>query len=535
MLDERYCNSLIFQEFSEDDRIKYFDLKQRKFLHNVDTFYYSIKLNEDFRSDSKDDAYHDLIRTFKQIKYIHSDLEKIDMKTLIPDIQDLYYLPDMRVGYYDIWMECPEYFDIIIASKVPKSVYSEDGSSITSEVIVQLRSYYLWLYGIEKAFEKSYAEVLKVLEHFKLTIREIKENRCDFCWHSNYLQDPENFFKIERFRRMELSTFKDGLWHYEFKPNDTYENDYIALGTRKSNCFVRIYLKTKEVVETSKKPWFFKCWKLHGLINEFDLYCLEQCYINNNDWRFLDKARLKFYLEHGRNESIKETIRDIFDGKIERSNSDIMKLADQLCPKVTKITNVEFQIKRVSTKTYQLLPFNDNSDKGYAARIYDFFDNHKIICEYLTHRVLRLVSLEGDINKSRRDYCPFWASLRKSKMIDVLLTPNDQKLVRKYNHDLNEELLKNQLLNKASTLSIYRKGKNNKDVISDVLDALITLNDNDVLHAKSYKHRTSKRFNDEELAKVVTGKEYHDLVILNREDGTLFSMKDLTDPGDPED
>ena len=90
------------------------------------------------------------------------------------------------------------------------------------------------------------------------------------------------------------------------------------------------------------------------------------------------------------------------------------------------------------------------------------------------------------------------------------------------------------LLNKASTLSIYRHGKNDNDVISDALNALLTLNDNDVLYAKKYKKKSSRRFNEEELQKVICNTGISDLVILNRETGTLFNAESLRSPGDPE-
>lgn len=46
MLDERSFNSCLIQdELSEEDRDYWFACKQKKFLHNIDTFYYSVKLH----------------------------------------------------------------------------------------------------------------------------------------------------------------------------------------------------------------------------------------------------------------------------------------------------------------------------------------------------------------------------------------------------------------------------------------------------------------------------------------------------------
>ena len=77
-------------------------------------------------------------------------------------------------------------------------------------------------------------------------IYDIKENRIDYCWHSNYLENPEKFFNIENFVKMQVSHFRGVSYHYSFRQNLEYENDYVALGKRSDKIFVRIYLKSKE-------------------------------------------------------------------------------------------------------------------------------------------------------------------------------------------------------------------------------------------------------------------------------------------------
>ena len=90
MLDERYCDSLIFKEMSDEDKVRFFDLKQRKFLHNVDTFYYSVKLDQDFRGDSKDPLYKKFISDISRAKrYCDSD-GKVNFRCVVPDVNDLY-------------------------------------------------------------------------------------------------------------------------------------------------------------------------------------------------------------------------------------------------------------------------------------------------------------------------------------------------------------------------------------------------------------------------------------------------------------
>ena len=43
----------IYQELDQNDIEFWFDFKKNKFLHNIDTFYYSVKLNEDFMEQYK--------------------------------------------------------------------------------------------------------------------------------------------------------------------------------------------------------------------------------------------------------------------------------------------------------------------------------------------------------------------------------------------------------------------------------------------------------------------------------------------------
>ena len=66
MLDKRFLqNSIIYNELSKDDSLFWFDFKKDKFLHNIDTFYYSVKFSQDFRFDSKDSSVLKMRRFFE--------------------------------------------------------------------------------------------------------------------------------------------------------------------------------------------------------------------------------------------------------------------------------------------------------------------------------------------------------------------------------------------------------------------------------------------------------------------------------------
>jgi len=484
-------NTKIYKELNKNDLTNWFDFKKGKFLHNIDTFYYSVKLVNDFTRDTDDKACLNVRKFFK---------DKIDrtgfnscVPLIIPGLNEqLNIRPFHFAGFYNINIECPELFDIFIADTVPTG---EDGVSVTSEIIVQIRSYLLWQYGCTKAYEYTAEVVKKICEHFNLMILEFKENRVDYCWHTNYIQNPEKYFRIDNLAKMQVSQYRRVKYEYAFKPNDEYENDYIALGKRSDKCFLRIYLKSKEVVEKGYKPWFFKEWLLNGLINRYDFYVYELAF-KKQSWKYVDKARLQFYMEYGSDSEQIKLCAAILSGELEKNDDYIAKLADSLTPRITLITNIEYQTTRRMSKSFNLKPFSNNEDKGEERRIYDYLDNRYLITEYLTHSTFRLVKRENDVNKSRCDYTEFWKALRSCKMVDVKKSPKDLKLIRDYTRNINKEIVKKKMMSSAVTYSLYTKGINEDEVINDVADVLLRLNDNDIYEMRKIKDKRVKQFNN---------------------------------------
>lgn len=108
--------------------------------------------------------------------------------------------------FYSICLSYPEYFDIFLASVVPKA--ADGGESVTCECIVQLRSYMLWQYGVRDSFENSYQYIKAIVHFFGLEIDYVQENRVDYCWHTNYLNNPEKFFAPDSFYKMRVDRLK---------------------------------------------------------------------------------------------------------------------------------------------------------------------------------------------------------------------------------------------------------------------------------------------------------------------------------------
>lgn len=528
MVDKRDFNICqIINEMTEENTNYWFDFKKKKFLHQIDTFYYSVKFNNDFTEETRDDEVIRLRRYFqlkqKELFEVYGNAVQVYIKGL----GNLNLVPISFSGFYNICLEKPDEFNIFIASRVPRS---QQGASVTSEIIVQIRSYMLWMHGVHEAFERSFAYVKGIADFFNLDIDFVQENRTDYCWHSNYLANPEKFFSIENFYKMRVDRYKGAHFNTEKVGSEDYLIDYVALGKRGQKCFVRIYLKSKEVVEMGYKPFFFKVWLFHGLINRYDFFCYEECF-KRGSWGYLDIARIKYYTEYGQDESLRRKAEKIVQDNENQLHvtDDIRRFADMLTPKINLIVNVEFQTMRKASKSYPLIPFKDNSGKGCCQRIYDYLDNHFMIANYLTSNTLRLVETTGDSNKSRRPDCGFWRSLCKTKMVDVLIPPVELPFIRQYNRNLSADVMKRQLINKAVMLSFYNKGINDDSPARDAMDAVLTLNDNDVKQAMRYKQKKSRQLSGTELSGLRDDYSSLDVTIVSKTTGVVYDYDSMDD------
>lgn len=529
----RVEKSKLFQELDEEQRTYWFDMRTKKFLHNIDTFYYSVKLQEDFTRESRDKSVLAFRAAFEKEK------KKMDIKGFSGDVQQ-YFVPEMNDylniyprtfhQWYNICLEAPEQFDIFWAPVVPGN---ENGISVTSEIIVQIRANMLWQYGVTLAFEKSYKWVQALCKMFDFNIIEVKENRTDFCWHTNYFANPEKFFTPESFYKMSVTTLDRKGVNFHTAPvgKEDYEVDYVGLGNRGDKVFLRMYLKSKEVIQQGYKPFFFKTWLFHGLINRYDFEIYERCYLEKS-WSYRTIARLMFYLQYGSDETYKYMCRQFIAqyNTYRKVTDGMMELADYLTPPITLIMNIEFQVMRKSSKSYKVLPIKDNSAAGPAQRIYDFLDNRRLITDYLTSKCFRFAEKTGDSNKSRRPDCGFWNALRRTKMVDAPPVPEELKMTRIYTRKLDAKRIKKSLINKAVTYGIYLKGKNDDSIVSDLMLSLCRMNDNDLNEARQNKMRKLKLMSDQELEDAMPDDVWdsqYEFDVIERNSGVLF--EDIVD------
>lgn len=469
------------------DRTYWFNRKNKKFLHNIDTFYFSVKLADDLTADSEQPEVIELRHYCDNYRNGSDDIPYMD----IPYDYALQYTSFSYAGFYNFCISCPDKFDFFLAPIVPRNVEATCGS-VTSEIIVQIRAEMLWEMGATLAYRKCMEFVRAFCNKFNLTIQEVKENRVDFAWHTNALQDPENYFRIDRFAPMQVSRFKRVNYSYELYGTD-FENDYINLGKRGDKCFIRIYLKTKEVVQKGYKGFFLKLWLFQGLISRYDFYCLDKAYMERN-WNYCDIARLQFKLEYDPEDLTADQINEIRQlicpEQAQYNYPAIRELADKYTPRITKVLNVEFQTMRKMTKSFNLFPLKKN--EGVESRVLDFLDNRKIITDYLTDKTFRLIDPKADSNRSRCPMNDFWNRLRNTKQVDVVINKHDLKLIRDYSSQLDIKMRKKRAMRSMSSYAMLISRDWQGDYNEDWEEIACTMNDNDMYDLRHYKH---KRFN----------------------------------------
>ena len=75
--------------------------------------------------------------------------------------------------------------------------------------------------------------------------------------------------------------------------------------------------------------------------------------------------------------------------------------------------------------------------------------------------------------------------------LPIKMTPDEVKLVRNYNRKLSVESMKKRVIGSAVTLGIYMRGINEDSPLQDCFEALLRMNDNDIMEAQRYTEKTS--------------------------------------------
>lgn len=491
----------IYNEFDEDSRNNWFDLTQKKILHGIDSLYFTVYLREPYNNVDffkKLDTYKDLV-----------DGENVYLENL-----DL-HITSLTFRQYTYCFTKEDNFKIFVAKKVPISNFPP--------IIVHLSANLLWEVGEYIALEKAYEYVSRLISpHY--TVLHVKENRIDYAYHTNYMRDLESFLNVNKLNSMQVSNFTRGRLDFALVGDDKTDFDYIAFGNRTSNnLYLRMYNKTKEVIEKGYKAFFYPIWLKNGLISKYDMYCYEKAFLKKS-YRWLTLARLEFYLEFGEDVNIKKRCHGILSGYEKLEHDDLERFANTITPRPTLITNIEYETKR---KFYQsldesmeFLALITNTEYKALDRLFRLMDNKILIHRLLTTDVFRLVDMKDTkhTRKRNKDVLPFWKLLQDLKLTSY--SP-DSNLVRKYNRDLNIELIKNRIVNSMSSLSLYLNNENEQDILQDTIDFLTLLSENDTQKAFSYKNKKANLLKGkfETLDNLEVRKRF---ALLDKEDGSYI-------------
>lgn len=446
--------SNFFKELSLDLRKKYFDYKQKKYLHNIDTLYYSVFL----KGDSNDD---------ECVSHFVNDIRSMKDDLIISGEESLDFLEGFEIlrgrhSDYAHRLSIRDCYDIFVTTHIR--------NSNTPRIMVQLRSFYLWTEGVEKSIYSSFDRVSKLLKHYDLKIDKIQENRIDYAFHTNCIQNPNKYFSLEKLKSTcsgSLTRFKlIGDLHYK---EEDYSIEYFSLGTHNSNnLFFRTYHKSKEVVEMNYKSFFFDIWYSNGLINFYDKFVYEYAY-KLGKYNKIYEGMLQFYLEHGQDLKLKQDIKLLLSDP-NCTLDDIKSFACSYMPSVTKVINIEFETKRKYYYYYQdaieLLPCN--SKIAELDKLFKIVENRKIFIDMLTENVVCF--------KKDNKYLDFWKRLKNLKIKSL----SDDKIKANYNTEVDLDKLLKRALNSVMSYSVHKKNLSD-DIVNDFIDVLANLNDNDIV------------------------------------------------------
>ena len=488
----------IYNEFTKAQQREYFGLTEKKTLHHIDTLYYSVSLNEpkDVINLQRDGKLPDKLTHFLDTLQEMKASLRADPSVAI-DIGDLQY-SFKSFSIYEYCVSRDECFDIFISRYLPNAE--------TPRIVVQLRSRYLVLEGVFKAVEESFLSLCRFLSPFGLFPVSVRENRIDYAFHTNLIQNPYRFFSdgcLVRHLKSNLRT----LAKYGKIIDSGIELETLSLGNRKSNnVYFRGYNKCQEVIRQNYKSFFFQRWFDNGLISAFDQYVYETAFRMKSYRSGLLVGRLKWYLEFGTNDELKEQFRNLLDSCYVNSdnNTYLEKQLRNVIPEPTLIFNIEYQVKRkffvtcsewisshqqpleVDELTAASLP--PSSEGTYHPLLRNLFTLLSLspeIIDYLTSYG-NVVSFAKDRSMSWKDfkesnepYMSWWGLLRSTKIDYASSAILD--LYRSYDMRMSIDRTQRNVQGQIARLAMLnRNSVEDRSFVEDMADVLCTLNDNDV-------------------------------------------------------
>ena len=488
----------ILKEFTPWQQLQFFGLRRDKTIHHIDTLYYSVYLNEPKRIielQHEGELPANLASFLTELRRAKESIR--DYSAELPHFGEL-VLERKSFSIYEWCISLPECFDIFISSYLP--------TAETPRVVVQLRSRFLVLEGVRRAVEVSFRYLREFLSPFGLLPVRVRENRIDYAFHTNLIQNPDRFFDDDKLRRH----CKTNLRKFS-KYGDTreFKLDTLNLGRRSSNnVFFRGYNKGREMVEMNYKAFFIERWFREGLISSFDKYVYETAYRMKAYRSGILVGRLKWYIEYGRNEELKKECLQLLATDFVRSDNydHIEKKLQGVIPEPTLIFNVEYQCKRkffatcqewISFKTdiieHLEVPYGQAVDSKLALpqfcdpllrELFGIIFSGREVVDYLTGfgNVVsfvedRSMSLK-EFRKAEEPYMRWWHRLRSTPIDYGYSTVVE--LYRRYDARQSFDRSRRILEGNVARLSmIANQHTDRRSFVEDMADVLCIVNDND--------------------------------------------------------
>lgn len=476
------ASSKIFAEFSQEEQLHFFEIKEKCVRSHIDTLYYSVCLMGD-RPEAKDPA--------EDQGYRNPNINKlvVDLDLLRDRVRkdwnaelDFMGLAVEPTGFslYAYHLSLPEMFDIFIAKSIP--------TSETPRIVVQLRTRALIQWGSYEAVKRSFEYVTKILAEYKLSAWQVGINRVDYAYHTNLIQDANRYFNDKQLAHHLKSSFRKGNKYFGIGENIDIET--LSLGNRKSNCiFFRAYDKSREVIQEAYKAYFIERWYKLGLISEYDRYVYQYAYERASFATGILVGRMAWYLEYGHDDDLKERFRDLMKKyHIDSDNNE--KLEKELrgvLPKNTVVFNIEFQTKRkfYNEIARDVADWECHIPKEYQNEpqlrpIYATIALRARIQEYLTTETVAFVKDRKNPKNpdtEEIEYLDWWKRIRSCEIEGV---DSDELLTRQ--RDIGADIKKTvqKIKNSVAHLQILRRRSvDARSFHEDISDTLCYLNDND--------------------------------------------------------
>lgn len=464
----------IFSEFTREEQECYFSLSDRKVTNHVDIMYYSCTILGDSNQNENVAA---LLTDLCDLKKRKSECYSSDVDFFGLSVESTKFV------HYEYCLRLNEMFDIFVSSTLP-NVH-------TPRIVVQLRTRILVLDGVCQAICKSFRYVETILGVYGLEVDMVNENRIDYAYHINLIQNPAKYFRDE----VLLRKLKTKLRKYQKvgEIGNTVDIDYLSLGMRNSNnIFVRMYNKSREVIEKNYKFFFVEKWLSDRMISEYDYYVYQKAYTYGSYITGVLLGRIEWYLEFGHNETIREELENV-KRSCYRDSDNVVRMrevVDRYLPPVTLVLNVEFQTKRrfYTSMDGWLRQFGTalpnelgvteifDSKKFLLGRLHMIYALRAEICDYLTDECLCFVDNKGT---KKETFAAWWQRIRECQI--EAYSCDFLKLWRSHERYTDIEKSKRRFCGAVAQLSILKNNTldTKADFVEDISDALCCLNDND--------------------------------------------------------